>query len=72
MSGNSRDQESEFPSVKLAYPLAINSYEELRRSRESIHSLLISLLSIALSLLLAMSVVAQILDLKTKSCDVMC
>ena len=51
--------EKKYPSVKLAYPLAISSYEELRRSRDSIHNVLTSLLSIALSAMLAVPLVVK-------------
>ena len=64
--------EEKYPSVKLAYQLAIDSYEELRRSRDSIHKFLNSLLSIALSLLLAVPLVGKAFDLTPKSCDKAC
>ena len=64
--------EAKYPSVNLAYQLAIDSYEELRRSRDSIHKFLNSLLSIALSLLLAVPLVGKAFDLTSKLCDKNC
>ena len=53
----------EFPSVDLAYDLAVQSYDSLRQRWDSINSLFHSLLSVAIPLTLVVPVLAKALSL---------
>ena len=58
-----KNLEEEFPSVDLAYDLAIQSYDSIRQRWDSMNGFFHALLSVAITLTLAMPVLAKALSL---------
>ena len=61
------DNEKEYPSVDLAYDLAVQSYDSIRQRWDSINSLFHSLLSVAITLTLTIPVLSKALNLSLEA-----
>ena len=58
-----KDLEKEFPSIPLAYELAMRSYDQMQKNRGSLNSLFMRLMSFAVPLTLAIPVLSKALGL---------
>ncbi len=57
------EDETKYPSVDMAYDLAVQSYDSLHRRWDAINGLFHALLSVAITLALAMPILARALSL---------
>ena len=58
-----KDLEKEFPSIPLAYELAMRSYDRMHRNRAAVNSLFLQLIGFSVPLALAIPVLSRALEL---------